>query len=240
VWPLAERAAERRVRGAPFAYAVGRAAFRHLTLDVDERVLIPRQETEQLVEVALRLVRGTTGGVAVDVGTGSGAIALALASEGPFSRVIATDVSLDALAVARHNAALLRGALRATVELRQGSLLAPLRGERVRLVVSNPPYIAYGEAAALPAAVRDWEPSVALFSGDEGMAATRRLVAEAADVLLPGGWLALEADSRRASLAAELVTADGRYEAVAVHLDLAGRERIVVARRARCPVVRGS
>jgi len=100
-------AAERRARGAPLAYAVGRASFRHLTLDVDERVLIPRPETEQLVDLVLDALHGP-GGIAVDVGTGSGAIALALASEARFDRVVATDVSLDALAVARENARLLR------------------------------------------------------------------------------------------------------------------------------------
>src|SRR5581483_7272493 len=99
--------------GAPFAYAVGRAAFRHLTLDVDPRVLIPRQETEVLVEAVLEWVGSADGGVAVDIGTGSGAIALALASEGPFARVIATDVSREALAVARGNVERLAPALRA-------------------------------------------------------------------------------------------------------------------------------
>ena len=228
---LARAAASRRARGAPFAYAAGRAAFRHLTLDVDERVLIPRQETEVLVDLVLEAGLAP-GGVAVDVGTGSGAIALALASEGAFERVIATDVSLDAIAVARANVALAAAALRAPVELRHGSLLAPVAGDvRARAVVSNPPYIAHEEAAQLPRSVRDWEPALALYSGAAGMAATAGIVREAAAVLEPGGLLALEVDSRRASLAAELVLADGRYEAVQVRLDLAGRERFVLARR---------
>lgn len=228
---LARAAAARRARGAPFAYAAGRAAFRHLTLDVDERVLIPRQETEVLVDLVLDAGL-LPGGVAVDVGTGSGAIALALASEGAFERVIATDVSLDALEVARANAALVAGALRAPVELRHGSLLAPVSDVRARLVVSNPPYVAHEEAASLPPSVRNWEPALALFSGNAGMSATTGIVRGAADVLEPGGLLALEVDSRRASLAAELVLADGRYEAVQVRLDLTGRERFVLARRA--------
>lgn len=229
IWALAQRAAARRAQGAPFAYAVGRAAFRHLTLDVDERVLIPRQETELLVEHVL--AAGGEGGVVVDVGTGSGAIALALASEGRFDRVIGTDVSLDALAVAGRNAATLGAALRAAVELRHGSLLAPVRDVRARAVVSNPPYIAFDEASALPAGVRDWEPGVALFSGAEGMAATVGIVREAADVLEPGGLLALEVDARRASLAAELLLTAGRYRDVRVRLDLAGRERFVLGTR---------
>lgn len=235
-WKRATDAARRRATGMPLQYAVGRAAFRHLTLDVDPRVLIPRPETELLVELALEAVgSGARGGIAVDVGTGSGAIALALASEGPFDRVIATDLSRDALAVAARNVTLHREVLRAVVELRHGSLLAPVRatGTRARLVVSNPPYIAFGEAAALPAAVRDWEPAVALFSADEGMRDTARLVREAAEVLEPGGTLALEVDARRASLAAECVAATARFGDVRVVLDLAGRERFVVAKRLR-------
>ncbi|MBV9879352.1 MAG: peptide chain release factor N(5)-glutamine methyltransferase [Gemmatirosa sp.] len=222
-------AAARRAAGAPFAYAAGRAAFRHLTLDVDERVLIPRQETEVLVDEVLRAVGTDAGGTAIDVGTGSGAIALALASEGPFERVIATDVSSDALVVARRNAALCARALRATVEMRHGSLLAPVSGVRARCIVSNPPYIAYEEAAALPASVRDWEPALALFSGAEGMAATSSIIRQSAALLEPGGVLALEVDARRASLAAELAATDGRYHDVRVRLDLAGRERFVLA-----------
>src|SRR5690242_16601688 len=118
MWPRARAAAAKRARGAPLAYAVGRACFRHLTLDVDERVLIPRPETEMLVELVLERARDREA-LAVDVGTGSGAIALSLASEGPFTRVLATDISLDALAVAEANTRLLaaRGALRAQVSL---------------------------------------------------------------------------------------------------------------------------
>jgi release factor glutamine methyltransferase len=229
----AHRAAARRARGAPFAYAVGRAAFRHLTLDVDERVLIPRQETELLVDEVLQELGATRGAgtVVADVGTGSGAIALALATESRCARVIATDISLDALAVARANAALLARALVAEVEFRHGSLLAPLRGMQLRAVVANPPYIAYDEAVELPASVRDWEPAVALLSGAEGMAAIAAIVRDSADVLEPGGLLALEVDSRRASLAAELVASDGRYGDVRVRLDLTGRERFVLAVR---------
>lgn len=224
------RAARRRVQGAPFAYAVGRASFRHLTLDVDPRVLIPRQETEQLVELVLGTAR-QAGGTVVDVGTGSGAIALALACEGRFDRVIGTDVSRDALAVAGRNAGLLAGAMRAAFELREGSLLDPVREITARAVVSNPPYIAFSEAASLPASVRDWEPPVALVSGSEGMAATAAIIRQAAGILEPGGMLALEVDTRRASLVAELVASHGRYRDVRVELDLAGRERFVTASR---------
>lgn len=223
-------AAEKRVVGAPLAYAVGRASFRHLTLDVDERVLIPRPETEQLVDLVLEMEQGS-GGVAIDVGTGSGAIALALACEGRYDSVIGVDLSRDALAVAERNVSLVSHALRCTVDLRHGSLLGPVQDVRPRVIVSNPPYIAFGEAAALPASVRDWEPAVALFSADEGLADTRALVRQAGDLLLDGGILALEVDARRASLVVELVAADRRFRDVAVHLDLFGRERFVTGRR---------
>lgn len=233
VHAAALRAAARRAAGAPLQYAVGRAAFRHLTLDVDERVLIPRPETEVLVDLVLDADADRAGGIAVDVGTGSGALALALACEGRYDQVIGTDISLDALAVARANAAHAGGATNCPVEFRHGSLLGPIAGMRVRTVVSNPPYIADGEADALPANVRDWEPPVALYSGATGMDATVRLVREAAGVLEPGGLLAMEVDTRRAALVAECVAADGRYDRVSVRLDLTGRERFVLARRAR-------
>ena len=229
----ARRAVERRSSGAPLAYAVGRANFRHLTLDVDERVLIPRPETEHLVDLVLDVCAGDGApGVAMDVGTGSGAIALALSAEGDgrFSRVYGTDISLDALAVARRNAERC-AALKTPVDLLHGSLLSPVRDIRARVVVSNPPYIALSEAATLPASVRDWEPAIALFSGADGMSATARLVREAADVLAPRGWLAMEVDVRRASLVAELVSRERRFDAVRVELDLTGRERFVLARR---------
>lgn len=234
MWPRAREAATKRSRGAPLAYAVGRASFRHLTLDVDERVLIPRPETELLVDLVLEHARDLVH-FAVDVGTGSGAIALALASEGSFLEVLGTDISADALTVAETNARILqtRGALRARFTLAHGSLLAPLasRGRQAGVVVSNPPYIAFDEARDLPSDVRDWEPPIALFSGGQGLDLSTQLVREAADVLVPGGLLALEVDARRASLVAELVARDARYEEVGVHLDLTGRERFVLARR---------
>jgi release factor glutamine methyltransferase len=224
-------AVDKRIQGAPLAYAVGRASFRHLTLDVDERVLIPRPETEQLVDLVLDETASSEGGVAIDVGTGSGAIAIALAAEGHFSRVYATDISRDAVDVARHNVELSKSFLRSPLEILHGSLLGPLLDVRARAVVSNPPYIALGEAASLPASVRDWEPAVALFSGNDGLRATARLVREAADVLAPGGLLALEVDVRRASLVAELVSRERRFHAIRMELDLTGRERFVLARR---------
>jgi release factor glutamine methyltransferase len=225
------RAAATKLReGQPIQYAVGRAQYRHLTLAVDRRVLIPRSETELIVDLVLAAQRGGKGTV-VDVGTGSGAIALALASEGAFERVIATDLSPDALDVARANLVAIPEDRRTRVSFRHGNLLEPLAGEKVEAVVSNPPYISPDEAAGLPRLVRDWEPHSALFAEAGGMAVIAALVPGAAEVLLPGGLLALEVDSGRAALAAQLVSNDGRFTDVETRLDLTGRPRFVVARR---------
>jgi release factor glutamine methyltransferase len=238
-----EDAAARMARGMPFAYAVRRAAFRSLSLFVDERVLIPRPETEVLVDLVLAATEGGRGTV-IDVGTGSGCIALALASEGKFSRVIGTDVSAGAIAVATFNSGLLRrhgerqlaSSERQFVggvpEFRLGSYLSPCFGEKATVVVSNPPYISYDEAKELPSLVRDWEPSVALFADGDGLTGIAEIATQAAGVLNPGGLLALEVDSRRAGRASELVAALAAYRDVLVRPDLTGRARFVLARRA--------
>jgi release factor glutamine methyltransferase len=242
-WPAAhgdegvESAAARRARaaagairaGMPLAYAVGTAAFRHLTLRVDRRVLIPRPETELLVDLALTATGGH--GVVADIGTGSGAIALSLAAEGGFDRVFATDISADALAVAAANLDTIPADRRRLVEFRRGDLTDAIAGERVAAVVSNPPYIANPERADLPASVRDWEPPLSLFGGDDGMVAIQRLVAGAAGVVVPGGYLLMEVDSRRAVAARHLVLATGAWQDAQVHADLTGRDRFVTARR---------
>lgn len=213
----------------PVQYAEGKAHFRHLELGVDERVLIPRPETEVVVDWALRLAGGK-GGTAVDIGTGSGAIALSLAMEGGFARVVGTDVSSDALDVARANLARIAPPLKTRVEFRLGSFLAPVVGLGARLLVSNPPYIATGELGSLPANVRGWEPPLALLSGEDGMDATATIIEGAHRVIAPGGWLVLEVDSSRAHVAETLVRAQGGYAEIAVHPDLTGRDRVLVAR----------
>jgi release factor glutamine methyltransferase len=224
------RAAMKRAGGMPLAYAVGRASFRHLTLNVDERVLIPRVETEVLVDRVLERCTPKTRTIA-DIGTGSGAIALSLAFEGEFDRVLATDVSLDAVNVAAANAASLSEGLKSPVEFRSGSLLAPLRGEKLDAIVCNPPYISFAEITELPADVRDWEPSLALLCAQDGLSVTRELVAQAPDGLVRGGFLALEVDTVRAGTVAEMIAVDGRYSEIEVLLDLTGRERFVFALR---------
>lgn len=223
-----DRAVRRRSRGEPLAYAVGTAAFRNLVLHVDARVLIPRPETEIVVDVVLALVDGLAGGLAVDIGTGSGAIALALATEGHFDAVWGTDVSSDALAVAETNRRLLPASA-APVTFACGTDFAPLPPQRARVIVSNPPYIAFDEAAALPASVRDWEPPLALFAADRGMARYEVLLAGAASHLEPAGWIVLEVDSRRAT---ETATRAAHYGFADIRLvkDLSDRDRVLVAR----------
>lgn len=228
-----DEAVRRRAQGWPQAYAAGRANFRGHWLTVDRRVLIPRPETEGLVEVVLEWMRGESGlrgaeCVAADVGTGSGAIAVALALESPVGRIIATDRSIGALAVARVNVA--EHGVASRVGLCRGHLLAPLGPGRVDVVISNPPYVATGEWERLETGVRSFEPREALDGGPDGLGPSRELVVQARAALNPGGLLALEVDARRAGGVAELVAAAG-FVSLAILDDLFGRPRYVRARR---------
>lgn len=219
-------AVRRRAAGVPFAYVVGTAAFRTLELAIDERALIPRPETEGLVDLVLQWERGArSGGMVADIGTGSGCIALALASEGSFERVFATDVSEAAAALARENVARVSPAV--PVEVRVGDLLAPIDGLRCRAIVANPPYLTEGEWTVLEPDVRDYEPAIALASGPDGLDATRRLLADAREALEPGGLLAMEIDERRAPEVRGLAQAAGWQ--VRIHPDLFGRPRYALA-----------
>ena len=219
----------RRARREPLQYIDGTAAFRDLVLKVDRRVLIPRPETERLVQEVLDWAAGREALSAVDVGTGSGAIALALATEGPFARVVATDVSNAALAQARENHQF--AAADAPVSFCAGDLLEPVRGERFDAVVSNPPYIGDEEAPSLDAEVRAWEPAGALFAGTGGLDVIRRLVPQAAAVLHPGGLLALEMGAAQGAAVCGIINETNAFGAPRVRPDLAGRDRIVLAER---------
>jgi release factor glutamine methyltransferase len=227
-----DEAVSRRADGVPFAYAAGRITFRTLDLAIDSRALIPRPETEGLVDLVLRTLRTpNTGprepwGAIADIGTGSGCIALSLAVEGSFDRVIGVERAAAAAALARENVARIRPA--APVEIREGDLLAPLAGERLRAIVSNPPYLSETEYEDLEPAVRSWEPRDALVSGSDGLDATRRLLAGARGLLQPGGFLALEIDERRAAVARALARAY-HWTQVAVYEDLFGRPRYLLA-----------
>jgi release factor glutamine methyltransferase len=209
---------ERRAGREPLAYILGDWGFRRLTLKTDARALVPRPETELLVERCLTRLRDVSETRVVDVGTGSGAIALSLAFELPGATVTATDVSADAIALARENAT----ALGLTVDFRQTSLLDGLPGP-FNAVVSNPPYVLAAELAGLEPEVRDWEPWGALV--DDGQ--TEALARDARRVL--DGWLLLEVHEDRAAGVAGLLTELG-YTDVESLLDLAGRERVVEGR----------
>lgn len=212
---LGELTARRRGR-EPIAYILGRKPFRHITLAVDRRVLIPRPETELLVEVGLTLERGAR---VLDVGTGSGAVALALKHERPDLEVWATELNADALAVARENAQ----ALGLTVEFVHGDLLdgAPAQ---LDAVLANPPYVPLGSALAPEIAL--FEPPEAVFAGPDGLALIDRLIAAAAAAPL----LALEVGFDQAAAVEQRMRAAG-FEAVQRLRDLAGHERVVVGRR---------
>ena len=208
---------ERRGRREPLAYVLGEWGFRRLMLSTDARALIPRPETESVVERALALIEGVEAPRVVDVGTGSGAIALAFAHERPDARVTATELSPRALTLARENAA----RLELRVDFVETSLLAGVSGP-FELVISNPPYVSAGEIGALQAEVSEWEPRSALI--DEGQ--TEALVPAAREVLAPGGALVLEVHEGKAQSVADLVSSAG-YSGTSITLDLAGRERVV-------------
>lgn len=220
-----------RARRRPLQYILGRVPFRALELAVDSSVLIPRPETEELVGAVLARmgVDGAARRSALDIGTGSGAIALSLAAEGDFGRIVATDTSEAALDVARRNAR--SNALEGRVEFRQGDLLLPVAdGERFDVVVSNPPYVSGEEFEALPPEVRLYEPREGLVAGEGGIAVLTRLIRGAHRVLAPGGLLAVEVGAGQAGSVSESIRHGGGYAPPEVVRDLAGVERIVLAR----------
>lgn len=219
-------AVRRRATGMPPAYAAGRAAFRTLDLVSDDRALIPRPETEGLVDHVLRWTAGGSGGVVADVGTGSGCIALSLAVEGKFDRVVAIDRSPAALVLARENLA--RVSPLTPVDLCRGDWVEPLATHRCRVIVANPPYLREDEWATLDPAVRDFEPADALVSGADGLTATRTLLQQATGALIANGLLALEIDERRADTVAAYARDTG-WRDVAIHHDLFGRPRYLLA-----------
>ena len=223
----------RRLRHEPVAYILGRREFYGLEFEVTGEVLIPRPETEHLVERALAWIAEEAetrpAPVVADIGTGSGAIAVAVAVKAKTARVIAVDCSPAALAVARRNVANHEMADR--IDFREGDLLAPL-AEPVDAILSNPPYIAEGERVDLPPDVIRHEPHLALFAGPDGLDTIRRLIADAPIHLSPGGLLLMECGQGQAGAIIQLIAADPRYAAHAIHRDYAGIERVIEARRA--------
>lgn len=217
----------RRALGEPVAYLLGKKEFWSLPLAVGPGVLIPRPETELLVERGLAHLPVDLPVVAMDLATGSGAVALAIATERPLARLVATDLAEAAVDTARRNAA--RLGLGERVEVRPGHWYEPVAGQRFDLIVANPPYIAAGDPRVEPG-VRRYEPPQALFAGVDGLDALRAVIAGAPAHLMAGGWLAVEHGDTQAADVRALFEAAG-FEAVRTHADPAGRDRCTEGRR---------
>jgi len=213
----------RRERREPLAYILGEWGFRRLTLKTDRRALIPRPETEVVVERALEHIRDLDEPRVLDVGTGTGAIALAIADEVPQAQVTAMDVSEDARALARENLELT--GINGRVRLVEHDLTSGLGEHDFDLVVSNPPYVEPDELPTLQPEVRDWEPHVALVAP----AATEKLASAAREALRPGGWLVLETAAGAGDRVERLLSELG-FEDVTITPDLAGRDRVAEGR----------
>jgi release factor glutamine methyltransferase len=217
---------EARSAGQPVAYLLGRRSFWTLELEVTPDTLIPRPETERLVELALARLPSDAPLQVADLGTGSGAIALAIAAERPHAQVLATDASAAALEVARANAIAYR---LGNVSFELGSWLQPLQGRSFDLIASNPPYIADGDPHLAQGDLR-FEPAAALSSGVDGLTAIREIVAGAPPHLVDGGWLLLEHGREQGAAVGKLMRAAGLVE-IATERDLEGRDRVTLGRR---------
>jgi len=215
-----------RRKGEPIQYITGEAEFYGLPFLVTRDVLIPRPETEHLVEKALELAGRVVSPRIVDVGTGSGAIAVALAHKLPCVQIAAIDISSRALAVAEENAKRNGVAVRFLL----GDLLAPVAGERFEIIVSNPPYVPTVDRDTLSVEVREYEPALALFAGGDGLDVYRRLIPAAFDALTPGGFVALEIGYGQ-STAVEALLASAGFEQIVFVPDLQGIPRVACAQR---------
>ena len=223
-----EEGVARLAAGEPVQYVIGETDFLGLRIRCDRRALIPRPETEELALCAGDDLRARPGRpVAVDACTGTGCIACALALRAPRARILATDLSAEALALARENA----GALGARVEFIQTDLLAGLPDASADLVVSNPPYVSTGDCGRLPPHVRDYEPRMALDGGPDGLRIISRLVSEAARVIVPSGRLMMEIGDDQAEAVREILCPENLFNLEALRCDCAGRARLAVARR---------
>jgi len=217
---------DRRAKGEPIQYIAGECEFYGMPFRVTPDVLIPRPETELLVEKVLALAQSFSAPRIVDVGTGSGALAIALACHLPHALVAATDVSVPALAIAEGNAQRNEAVIRFT----RGNLLAPFAGEVFDLVISNPPYVPVRERDSLSVEVRDYEPAVALFAGEDGLEIYRRLIPSAYACLAHGGYIALEIGYGQQDSVRALLEATG-FVQIEFTPDLHGIPRVATARR---------
>jgi release factor glutamine methyltransferase len=217
---------ERRYCGEPMQYITGETEFYGLPFTVTPEVLIPRPDTEHLVEKTLELARQFQWPRIVDVGTGSGAIAVALAHEMHAAEITATDLFGTALQVARRNAK--RNGVEGRIRFLQGDLLAPAAGEQFDLVVSNPPYVPNTDRALIAVEVREYEPALALFAGEDGLDIYRRLIPSACDALVPGGYIALEMGFSQAETIHALLS-DSGFQNIEFTADLQGIPRVASA-----------
>lgn len=217
-----------RSTGMPSQYITGHQEFWGLDFVVSPAVLIPRPETEHLVEAVLELARGVPSPRIVDVGTGSGCLALALAHELKSSEVFAVDISFEALEIARANAARLQ--LDSRVKFLQSDVLEALGGVHdFDFVVSNPPYVGKNEADKVQRSVFEFEPRMAVFSGESGLDVIRPLIEQAHEALMPGGWLAMEIGYSMREMVLELL-APTMWDDIRVVPDLQGIPRVIAGR----------
>jgi release factor glutamine methyltransferase len=220
----------RRLRFEPVAYITGEKEFWTFTLKVNKEVLIPRPDTEVIVEEALNICRRAIYDKPriLDIGTGSGAIALALAKEIPGSSIVATDISASALGVAADNARNL--GFSGQIDFRQGNLFEPVEG-LFDIIISNPPYIAAAEYEKLPAGVKDYEPREALLAGGRGTEFYEELVSRACNYLNDSGWLLLEIGATQEPAVGPMIEQARMYDSIGLREDYAGNPRVIRARR---------
>ncbi len=229
-WELLQRRAKRE----PVAYIIGKKEFWSLDFLVSQEVLVPRPETELLVELALKLARDLRRNLplrVLDLGTGSGAMAVSLAKELENAEIWATDISLGALKIARANAS--RHGVKERIRFLQGDIFEPVQAQRgfFHLLLSNPPYVRRRDIQDSPLEVREWEPRAALDGGEDGLDSIRRIVQEGHLYLADGGFVALEIGADLAGAAAALFASAARYSRVSVQRDLAGKDRVITARK---------
>jgi release factor glutamine methyltransferase len=219
---------ERRLLGEPIQYITGEAEFYGLPFHVTPDVLIPRPETEHLVEKVLELAGGFERPRIVDVGAGSGAIAVALACKLPAARTTAVDISASAIEIARANAE--RNGVAGRIDFKESDLLAAVADERFEMIVSNPPYVPVADRGSLAVEVREHEPALALFAGEDGFDVFRRLIPAAFAALEPGGFLVVEIGYGQSEAVAALMSETG-FEQIEFVADLQGIPRVASGRR---------
>jgi release factor glutamine methyltransferase len=220
----------RRLQWEPVAYITGRKEFWTFSLEINKDVLIPRPDTEIIVEESLDICHKFYSAEIkiLDIGTGSGAIALALAKEISHTRIMATDISDAALALAQKNACTLKIANK--IDFRRGDLFEPVDGA-FDIIVCNPPYIPEDEYKELPAGVKDYEPRIALLAGKNGLEFYKKLICQAPGYLKKNGWLLLEIGAKQEKAVRGLMEESGFYNSLAMPRDYAGLPRVVKARR---------